>query len=193
MTQSQGFISLQINKKSITDKDIQVSEEIQLRSIQIEDHQELYALMKRIYPPAYIDYWKDDGSSYVNDLYNQENIQKELSEENTHYFFVIFQKQIIGILRVIYHVDMYHQKDMNYVKLHRLYLDQTIQNRGIGKQLMGWLLNKVKSEGYPKIWLDAMEMQPQALHFYEKLGFVKMDKVSLDFPLLIDKYRCNVI
>ena len=170
-------------------KTVQVSEHLQLKSISMDDQPELYALMRRIYPPAYIDYWKDNGNWYVNDLYTPENVEKELSEENTDYYFVILDEKIIGILRIVYKVDMYNNPDENFVKLHRLYLDQTIQNRGVGKQLMLWLIEKVKQEGYPKMWLDAMEKQPQALHFYKKLGFEIVDKVFLDFPLLIDEYR----
>jgi len=178
-----------MNKKHSSKDTIQISEDLQLRAILIEDQKELYALMQRIYPPAYIDYWKDDGNWYVNDLYTIENVQKELSEENTNYYFALLDKKIIGILRIVYGVDMYHNHDQNFVKLHRLYLDQTIQNRGVGKRLMLWLIDKITQEGYPKIWLDAMEMQPQALHFYKKLGFEIVDKVFLDFPLLIDEYR----
>lgn len=168
---------------------IRISEHIRLRPISLDDHTKLYELMKRIYPPAYHEYWKDGGQWYVNDLYNHENIQKELEEEDTLYYFVLFEEQIIGIFRIVYHVDPYGEKDMDFVKLHRLYLDQTIQNRGVGKQLMKWLIDKVTKEGYPKLWLDAMEQQPQALHFYQKQGFVITDKVALPFPLLIDEYR----
>jgi GNAT superfamily N-acetyltransferase len=168
---------------------IRVSEHITLKDISINDHERLYELMQRIYPPAYIDYWKDNGEWYVNDLYNINHVQKELNEENTDYFFVLYDEKIIGILRIVYEVDPYYNHDESYVKLHRLYLDQTIQNKGIGRQLMNWLLQFIEEKGYPKIWLDAMEKQPQALHFYQKLGFEIVDKVFLDFPLLIDKYR----
>lgn len=168
---------------------IKITKDIQLQKISLEDQSALYDLMKRIYPPAYQHYWKDGGHWYVNDLYTSDNVQKELNEKNTDYYFVLFQNQIIGIFRIVYHIDPYHLEDNRFVKLHRLYLDQTIQNRGIGKQLMIWLLEKVKNLGYPKIWLDAMEKQPQALHFYQKLGFQITDKVSLDFPLLLDEYR----
>ncbi len=170
-------------------KRITISNELALQTIEIENQEELYELMKRIYPPAYRNYWKDEGSWYVNDLYTFHSVQKELSEKDTDYYFVILENQIIGIFRIVYHVNPYNEIDESFVKLHRLYLDQTIQNKGIGKKLMKWLIDKVKREGYPKLWLDAMEKQPQALYFYQKLGFEIIDKVSLDFPLLIDEYR----
>jgi len=168
---------------------IQISEHISLREISLEDHIDLYNLMKRIYTPAYHNYWNDEGEWYVNHLYNVENIQNELEEKDSLYFFVLFENRTIGIFRIVYHVDPHNKVNRDYVKLHRLYLDQSIQNKGIGRQLMNWLMHKVKDEGYSKLWLDAMEQQPQALHFYKKLGFIETGKVSLDFPLLIDEYR----
>ena len=163
---------------------IQISQHISLKSISLNDQQELYNLMKRIYPPAYSDYWKDDGEWYVNDLYTMDNVRKELSENDAPYYFVSVENKIIGILRIVYHLDPYHQKDDEFVKLHRLYFDRSAQNRGVGKEVMTWFINQVKEEGYSKIWLDAMEKQPQALYFYEKFGFAITDKVSLDFPFI---------
>jgi GNAT superfamily N-acetyltransferase len=145
--------------------------------------------MKRIYPPTYKEYWQDQGMWYLHDLYTFKNVQKELSEKETKYYFVLVDDHINGIFRIVYHLNPYHKEDKTFVKLHRLYLDPKIQNRGIGKQLMIWLLDQVKKEGYSKLWLDAMEKQPQALHFYERLGFEITDKVYLEFPLLIDGYR----
>ncbi len=178
-----------MDKKYSEGKFTQVSEEIRLKPIFLENHHELYTLMKRIYPPAYIDYWKDDGEWYVNDLYNIDNLKKELKEENTEYFFVFLKKTVIGIMRIVYGVDTNYQKDSSYIKLHRLYLDQTIQNKGIGYKLMKWLIESSREKGYKKLWLEVMDKQHQALHFYRKLGFVEVDKVYIPFELIFDEYR----
>ncbi|MEQ6124452.1 GNAT family N-acetyltransferase [Pseudotenacibaculum sp. MALMAid0570] len=177
-----------MDKKLTKDKQT-ISKELQLQRILEKDHENLYALMKRIYPPAYINYWQDNGDWYVNDLYNINNLKKELKEENTDYFFVLLNNQCIGIMRIVWNLDTHYLNDKNYVKLHRLYLDQTIQNKGIGYQLMSWLINKAKQEGYKKLWLEVMEKQSQALYFYQKLGFKEVDKVFIDFPLVYNEYR----
>lgn len=168
---------------------IPVSKHIKLKEITLEAHKELYDLMCRIYPPAYINYWEDDGVWYVNDLYNIENLKKELQEKDADYFFVILEEKTIGIMRVVWNLDTHYQKDKNYVKLHRLYLDQTIQNRGIGYQLMQWLIQISTEKGYKKLWLEVMDKQHQALHFYQKLDFKEVDKVFIEFPLVYKEYR----
>lgn len=176
-------------KKFIEDKNIHISDEVYLKPVTVKDHKRMFDLMKRIYPPAYEHFWNDDGSWYVNGLYNIDNISKELSEENTLYALVYYQDKIIGVFRLVYQLDTNYNTNKDYIKLHRLYLDQSIQNKGIGSKIMHWLINHSKEEGFNYLWLEAMEKKPQALHFYEKLGFGIVDKVYLDFPLLIDEYR----
>ena len=176
-------------KKFTDNNKIPISKELHLQKIKLQDHSVLYDLMKRIYPPAYIDYWKDDGVWYVNDLYNKENFEKELTEEKSDYFFVVLEDHIIGIIRIVYGINTYYKTDDNYVKLHRLYLDQTIQNKGLGYKIMIWLIESSKEKGYKNLWLEVMEKQHQALHFYQKLGFYEVDKVLIDFPLVFDEYR----
>lgn len=178
-----------MEKKSTEGENLNVSTILNLREITKEDHETLYALMTRIYPPAYVNYWKDDGNWYVNDLYNFDHLTKELEEENTNYFFVLLEGKIIGIMRVVWNLDTHYQEDHNYVKLHRLYLDQSIQNKGIGYQLMNWLITLATKKGYKKLWLEVMDKQHQAVHFYKKLLFKEVDKVYIDFPLVYDEYR----
>ena len=89
---------------------IRISQHISLKSISLNDHQELYDLMKRIYPPTYSEYWKDDGKWYVNDLYNKENIEKELKEKDAPYYFVLVENKIIGILRELSHLISNYRK-----------------------------------------------------------------------------------
>lgn len=176
-------------KKSIEGSIVSISNELYFRKVTLDDQPLLFDLMKRIYPPAYKHFWNDDGSWYVNGLYNKENLEKELSEENTLYSLVFYRDQLIGIIRLVYDLDTGYKSNSNYIKLHRLYLDQSIQNKGIGYKIMTWLIEHSKNLGYQYLWLEVMEKKPQALHFYNKLGFEIIDKVFLDFPLLIDDYR----
>ncbi|MFY0602384.1 MAG: GNAT family N-acetyltransferase [Flavobacteriaceae bacterium] len=145
--------------------------------------------MNRIYRPAYIDYWKDNGDWYVNLLYNKENIEKELKENKTTYFFIQAENKNIGIFRCVYEIDTDYETDVNSIKIHRLYIDQTIQNKGIGKEIINWLIDDSIKKGYKKLWLEVMEKQLQARNFYKQLGFINVDKVIVDFPLLYDDYR----
>ncbi|ARV15766.1 GNAT family N-acetyltransferase [Polaribacter sp. SA4-12] len=168
---------------------IKVSENIQLRKILNSNLEPLFLLMKEIYPLAYSHFWKDNGDWYVNSQYSKENILKELSEEKTDYYFVIFKDEIIGNFRIIWDEKLAGLSEEKQVKLHRVYLHPKTQGKGIGKTLLTWLEQKAKQKGYKVIWLDAMNEQPQAFKFYKKLGYKYHSHTFLPYDLLHDEVK----
>ena len=168
---------------------IQISENIQLKEILISDSTLLFGLMKEIYPQAYNHFWTDNGDWYVNSQYSKENILKELSVENADYYFVVFNDEIVGNLRIIWDEKLTGLSEEKQVKLHRIYLHQKTQGKGIGKQLLFWLEEKAIKKGYKTIWLDAMNEQPQAFQFYKKLGYIYHSHTFLPYDLLHDEVK----
>jgi GNAT superfamily N-acetyltransferase len=52
------------------------------------------------------------------------------------------------------------------VRIHKDY-----RNQGIGQQLFTWAIARAKEKGAHVIQLTTDKQRPEALHFYEKLGF----------------------
>jgi len=52
------------------------------------------------------------------------------------------------------------------VRIHKDY-----RNQGIGQQLFSWAIARAKEKGAHVIQLTTDKQRPEALHFYEKLGF----------------------
>ena len=168
---------------------IQVTQNIALKPITKSDSKDLYALMKEIYPSAYQHFWEDDGDWYVNSLYSKKNIEKELIEVNSAYYFVVFNDEIIGNFRILWDQTLKGFENKKAVKLHRIYLHSKTHGNGIGKTLVTWLEKTAQEKGFELIWLDAMDEQPQALQFYKKLGYQYHSHEFLDFELLHDHVR----
>ncbi len=168
---------------------IKVTEDIQLKEVLNSDSKALFTLMSEIYPLAYSHFWTDKGDWYVNTFYGKENILKELSEENSDNYFIFLKKKIIGNFRIIWDDKLDGLRQEKQVKLHRLYLHQETQGKGIGKKLLAWLEMKAKQKSYEIIWLDAMNEQPQAFQFYKKLGYKYQSHILLPFNLLHDEVR----
>ena len=127
----------------------------------------LQNLMKDIYPFAYKHFWRDSGNFYINSQYSKENIIKELSQEKTEYYFIVFNKEIIGNLRVIWDAELKNLAIKKQVKLHRIYLHPKTHNKGLGKTILSWLETEVKNKGYRALWLDAMVEQEDSFKFYK--------------------------
>jgi GNAT superfamily N-acetyltransferase len=168
---------------------IKVTEDIQLRAVLSSDTAILFAVMKEIYASAYSHFWTDKGDWYVNTQYSKERILEELLEENSDNYFILFKGEIIGNFRIIWDEKLAGLSEEKQVKLHRIYVYQKTQGNGIGKKLLSWLDEKAIKKEYKIIWLDAMNEQPQAFQFYEKLGYIYHSHVFLTFDFLHEAVR----
>lgn len=55
--------------------------------------------------------------------------------------------------------------------IHRLMVHPNFQGRGLAKTLMHWAESKARSEGLKSIRLDAFTANPNAMAFYQNLGY----------------------
>ncbi|MEJ2112856.1 MAG: GNAT family N-acetyltransferase [Flavobacteriaceae bacterium] len=164
---------------------IQISDHIQLQNITIQDQEKLIDLVRRVYTPVYKHLWKgEDCEWYLNRFYNKENLEQELNNADSEYYFVIYKSQDVGILRIDYNKPLIGFSKESNVYFHRIYLGYEAQGKGVGKILFNWVEKRAKEKGKNSIWLKAMDTQQQALRFYTKIGYENIGKTSLDFELI---------
>ena len=168
---------------------LQITEHIGLKPITEVDATALFTLMNEVYTAAYKHFWKDQGNGYIQRQYGAENIVKELREEQTAYYFIVVNEEVVGNFRVLWNRELLGFPHKKSAKLHRLYLHPKSHGQGIGKTLMNWLENTAKERRYDLIWLDAMDAQPKAFQFYENLGYQYHSHCLLDFKELYDAFR----
>jgi len=168
---------------------IEISQNIQLKKIRNSDADFLFRLMKEIYTSAYSHFWEDNGAWYVNSQYSKEVALREIQEPKTDYYFVLFKDVIVGVFRVVWDETLKGFLEQPQVKLHRIYLSNETQGKGLGKKLLSWLEGEAIKKGYQIIWLDAMDHHAQALQFYKKQGYTYHSHEILPFNLLYEKVR----
>lgn len=169
---------------------IVISDSIQLQPISVKDHFKLLELAKQIYPPAYKHMWNnDDCEFYFEKFYSLDNLKKELAEAKSEYYFVHHNDSLVGFLRILFNKALKTKPETLACYLHRIYLSEDVQGKGIGQKLIYWVEQRAKSKGNELIWLEAMDTQEQALQFYKKLGFSNSHKAYLDFEPLRDRFR----
>lgn len=166
-----------------------LSEELTLGRIKKQDHQIVRTLMSKVYPPPYLHIWEDDASWYLELVYNQVNFEKEIEEPDTYYYFINYNQGSIGVLRVCHNAPLIDYPDKKATKLHRIYIDQSIHGKGIGKILLQWVEDQCRKRGDDILWLEAMDTQQQALKFYESNGFDICGSMRLDFDIMLPEYR----
>ncbi|RAI91692.1 GNAT family N-acetyltransferase [Algoriphagus yeomjeoni] len=168
---------------------ISISTDLSLKPLKLEDQALLFALMQTVYKTAYQDFWTDQGDWYLDLCYNSENLKKELSRERSHYFFVEHKREIVGILKYDFPFSPREVEIPNAMKLHRLYIDQSVHGTGVAKELIDYVEKIAKENSLDFIWLEAMVEKPQAKKFYEKMGYEWVYTYQLDFERLLPEVR----
>lgn len=160
-----------------------------LNPVQEADQTTLFQLMDEVYRSGYEDFWTDRGDWYVDLIYNPETVKKELSRARSHYFFVEWENEKIGILKYDFPFSPREIEIPNAMKLHRLYLHPKAHGKGIAQALMNHCFQIAKESDLDFIWLEAMDKKEQALKFYQKMGFEIIYSYTLDFERILPEFR----
>lgn len=163
---------------------LKISDSISLIAISLNDADALQKLMHIIYIPPYKHLWQDGGDWYIKNTFNSDVLKEELSEKNANYYFVEYQNERIGILRIVHNIPFKDFENKKASKLHRIYLDPKVHKKGIGKFLMDWSTQEAIKNNSQLLWLEAMDTQEQALIFYKKLGYQIASDFKLQFELM---------
>lgn len=96
-----------------------------------------------------------------NSFISKEYIKEELSNNPFGKVLVLKENEIIGY---IYYSDIYERCEINQFEINSIH-----RNCGKGDLLIKYLINLVKKD----ITLEVKEDNKQAIHVYEKNGFIK--------------------
>lgn len=132
--------------------------------------------------------WADSGRQYVETTFGIVHLTVELQIPDTHYYFVHFNKTVIGILRIVDNLLPNGQMSTDSCKLHRIYLHPDMTGLGIGEKIITWTSIRAQNNGCSIIWLEAMDTQSNAVKFYQKMGFQIIERFSLIADHLLSDY-----
>jgi GNAT superfamily N-acetyltransferase len=168
---------------------IHLSSQIHLLVIRPEDHTKHFALMARIYPPAFAYLWPDAGGWYVDRTHNQAALQADLSEPDAPYYHVYYQDELIGIFRLQLHTENPDFPDAPALKLDRVYLNDAVRGKGVGSVLIDYAKAETVRLNKRLLWLERMSTNDATISFYRKHGFVDGGEFRLPFEQMYPRFR----
>ncbi len=132
-----------------------------LKLATIADTQTIYNLAEKIWLHHYVPIVGEEQVRYMlANMYSYTSLQDQM-ENKMHQFYLIIHEEItIGFISVSGISDM---------KLHKFYISQDIQNKGIGKLVFQEILQL-----YPtlkSIELTVNRLNYKSINFYFRLGF----------------------
>ncbi|NHC42805.1 GNAT family N-acetyltransferase [Bacillus sp. MM2020_1] len=141
----------------------------------------------------------ENMNAYLERAFNLKQLEKELSIISSQFFFVYFNNEEAGYLKVNTKDAQSEEMGDESLEIERIYIKTKFQKHGLGKYLLNKALEIAFESNSKKIWLGVWEKNENAIAFYKKMGFVQTgahlfymgDEEQIDFimtkTLLIER------
>lgn len=152
---------------------------IELVKCTLED---LHSLQK-ISAETFYDTFKDQNSAenmnaYLEKAFNLEQLEKELSNAASQFYFIFHQNDLAGYLKVNTDDAQSEKMGADSLEIERIYIRSPFQKLGLGKHLFNKAVEIAEQLHKGTIWLGVWERNENAIAFYQKMGFVQMGEHS---------------
>lgn len=115
----------------------------------------------------------ENMNAYLQRAFNLKQLEKELSNISSQFFFVYFNNEVAGYLKVNTNDAQSEKMDDESLEIERIYIKNKFQKHGLGKYLLNKVMENAMERNKKKIWLGVWEKNENAIAFYKKMGFVQ--------------------
>ncbi len=127
---------------------------------------------------TFYDTFKDQNSpenmnAYLEKAFNLEQLEQELSNSSSQFFFVYYKNEVAGYLKLNTDEAQTEPKGAESLEIERIYLRSRFQKLGLGKFLFQKAIEIAAELDKKEVWLGVWEKNVNAIAFYKKMGFVQ--------------------
>ncbi|MFE4814661.1 GNAT family N-acetyltransferase [Peribacillus simplex] len=115
----------------------------------------------------------ENMNAYLERAFNLKQLEKELSNISSQFYFVYFNNQVAGYLKVNTNDAQTEEMGDESLEIERIYIKNKFQKHGLGKYLLNKAMEIAMERNKKKIWLGVWEKNENAIAFYKKIGFVQ--------------------
>jgi ribosomal protein S18 acetylase RimI-like enzyme len=117
----------------------------------------------------------EDFKTYTEITFSKEQLKKELLNENTSFYFVYNDKELVGYFKLNKKEAQTEFFGNTSIEIERIYVLDKFQGQQIGKKMLLHIFEMAKQEKVSFIWLGVWEKNIIAIRFYKRHGFKKFD------------------
>ncbi|WP_049502912.1 GNAT family N-acetyltransferase [Streptococcus oralis] len=148
-----------------------------IRKVEIADVEVLAKLAKQTFRETFAhDNTEEQLQEYFEEAYNLRVLLTELEDPDSESYFIMHEEEIAGFLKVNWGNARTERELENAFEIQRLYVLQTYQGFGLGKQLFEFALELAENNGFSWAWLGVWEHNTKAQAFYNRYGFEKFSQ-----------------
>lgn len=111
--------------------------------------------------------------AYLKRAFHSKQLEKELSNEFSEFFFVYLNSEMVGYLKINIGNAQSEKMGDESLEIERIYVRNKYQKHGIGKILLNTAIEFALERDKKKIWLGVWEKNENAIAFYKKMDFVQ--------------------
>lgn len=139
----------------------------------------------------------ENMKAYLERAFNLKQLEDELSNISSEFFFIYYNEDIAGYLKVNTDEAQTERMGNDSLEVERIYVWKKHHKQGLGKYLINKAIEIAKEQKKDKIWLGVWEKNERAITFYEKMGFVHTgahsfymgDEEQIDFIMTKQLYK----
>lgn len=147
---------------------------INIKKCTLEDSRELQEISHETFDETFKHQNSPENmNAYLERAFNLIQLKKELSNPSSQFFFVYFNNEVAGYLKV--NTDNAQSEEIGdeSLEIERIYIRNKFQKHGLGKCLLNKAMEIAMECKKNKIWLGVWEKNENAIAFYKKKGFVQ--------------------
>lgn len=115
----------------------------------------------------------ENMNTYLENAFNLKQLEKELANISSQFFFIYFNNEVAGYLKVNTNDAQSEEMGDESLEIERIYINSRFQKHGLGKYLLNKAIEIAMEHNKKKIWLGVWEKNENAIAFYKKMGFVQ--------------------
>ncbi|WP_462412834.1 GNAT family N-acetyltransferase [Neobacillus sp. Marseille-QA0830] len=147
---------------------------VMIKQCTIEDSR----ILQDISYETFVETFKEQNSpenlnAYLERAYKLEQLEKELANPSSRFFFVYFNDEVAGYLKVNINEAQTEEMGEESLEVERIYIKGKFQKHGLGMVLLNKALEMAKENNKKQVWLGVWEKNENAIAFYKKMGFVQ--------------------
>ncbi|MEW9110054.1 GNAT family N-acetyltransferase [Cytobacillus gottheilii] len=166
---------------------------LRIKKCTLEDLQTLQEISIETFNATFKDQNSPENmKAYLERAFNLKQLEKELSNNSSQFFFVYFNNEIAGYLKINTNDAQSEEMGNDSLEIERIYIRNKFQGHGIGKYLLTKAIEIAMERNKSKVWLGVWEKNENAIGFYKKMGFVQTgshpfymgDEEQMDFVMV---------
>lgn len=148
--------------------------ELIIREGEMEDINTIGFIAQQVWPVAYREILTPEQLRYMLKMfYSPEALKKQMTVDHHHFLIAELEEEPVGF------ASFGQINDSDTYKLHKLYVNNSLQSKGVGKALLESVLEEVKQRGGNELILN-VNRNNKALGFYQKSGFTILSEEDIN-------------